>query len=150
MGEVVESDLPFERSPVTKEEARELFSDDPLKLERLEEFTEDELITVYRDGPFLDLCRGPHIPSTGQLKHYKLLSAAGAYWRGDENRQMLQRIYGTAFFDKKDLKKHLLRLEEAKKRDHRVLGKQLDLFSTDQRVGSGPDPLASQGGRDPE
>ncbi len=137
MAEVVESDLPFERRPVTKEEARDLFSDDPLKLERLEEFTEEELITVYRDGPFLDLCRGPHIPSTGYLKHYRLLSAAGAYWRGDENRQMLQRIYGTAFFDKKEMKKYLLRLEEAKKRDHRVIGKHLDLFSTDQRVGAG-------------
>ncbi|MBT8398573.1 MAG: threonine--tRNA ligase [Gemmatimonadetes bacterium] len=137
MGEVVEADYSFERQKVTKPEARDLFSDDALKLERLEEFTDDEVITVYRDGPFLDLCRGPHVPSTGRLKHYKLLSAAGAYWRGDESRQMLQRIYGTAFFEKKDLKKYLLRLEEAKKRDHRVLGKQLDLFSTDQRVGSG-------------
>jgi len=137
MSEVVEADFPFERRPVSKEEARELFSDDPLKLERLEEFTDDEVITVYRDGPFLDLCLGPHIPSTGKLKHYKLLSAAGAYWRGDERRQMLQRIYGTAFFDKKELKKHLERLEEAKKRDHRVLGKRMDLFSTDPRVGSG-------------
>ncbi len=107
MGEVVEADQPFERRRVTKEEARELFADDPLKLERLEEFTDDEVITVYRDGPFLDLCRGPHVPSTGRLKHFKLLSAAGAYWRGDENRQMLQRIYGTAFFDKKELKEHL-------------------------------------------
>ena len=137
MGEVVEADLSFERRRVTKEEAREIFSDDALKLERLEEFTDDEVITVYRDGSFLDLCRGPHLPSTGRLKHYKLLSAAGAYWRGDENRQMLQRIYGTAFFEKKELKEHLERLEEAKRRDHRVLGKQLDLFSTDQRVGAG-------------
>ncbi len=137
MGEVVASDLSFERRPVTKDEARDLFSDDALKLERLEEFTEDEEITVYQDGPFLDLCRGPHVPSTGRLKYFKLLSAAGAYWRGDENRQMLQRIYGTAFFDKKDLKKHLVRLEEAKKRDHRRIGKQMDLFSTDQRVGQG-------------
>jgi threonyl-tRNA synthetase len=137
MGEVVDSDFSFERTQVTKEEARDLFSDDPLKLERLEEFADEEVITVYRDGPFLDLCKGPHIPSTGGLRYYKLLSAAGAYWRGDESRQMLQRIYGTAFFDKKAMKKHLLRLEEAKKRDHRVLGKQMDLFSTDQRVGPG-------------
>ncbi len=137
MDEVVQSDLPFERRRVSREEARDLFSDDPLKLERLEEFDEDEVITVYRDGPFLDLCRGPHVPSTGRLEHYRLLSTSGAYWRGDENRQMLQRIYGTAFFDKKDLKAYLHRLEEAKKRDHRVLGKQLDLFSTDQRVGAG-------------
>lgn len=137
MAEVAKADLPFERRRVTKEEARELFSDDALKLERLEEFSDDEIITVYRDGPFLDLCRGPHIPSTGRVKHFKLLSAAGAYWRGDERRQMLQRIYGTAFFSEKELKEHLVRLEEAKKRDHRTLGKQLDLFSTDQRVGSG-------------
>ncbi len=137
MAQVVESDLPFERRQVTREEARELFSDDHLKLERLEEFGDDEVITVYRDGPFLDLCKGPHVPSTGRIKHFKLLNAAGAYWRGDERRQMLQRIYGTAFFDKKELNAHLRRLEEAKKRDHRVLGRQLDLFSTDQRVGPG-------------
>lgn len=137
MREVVEADYPFERRQVTKEEARVLFADDPLKLERLEEFSDDEVITVYRDGPFLDLCRGPHLPSTGYLKHFKLLSAAGAYWRGDENRPMLQRIYGTAFFDEKALEEHLHRLEEARRRDHRVLGKQLDLFSVDPRVGPG-------------
>jgi threonyl-tRNA synthetase len=137
MKEVIAADQPFERRRVTKEEARELFSDDPLKLERLEEFDDDEVITVYENGPFLDLCRGPHVPTTGRLKNYRLLSTAGAYWRGDENRQMLQRIYGTAFFDKKEMKGYLHRLEEAKKRDHRLLGKQLDLFSTDARVGAG-------------
>ena len=137
MAEVVDADYTFERRVVTVEEARELFADDPLKLERLEEFSEDEVITVYRDGPFLDLCRGPHVPSTGRLKHFKLLSGAGAYWRGDESCQMLQRIYGTAFFKKSDLSDHLERLEEAKKRDHRVLGRELDLFSTDARVGPG-------------
>ncbi len=134
---VIEADYPFERRQVTQDEARELFHDDPLKLERLEEFDEDEVITVYRDGPFLDLCRGPHLPSTGHLRHVKLLSAAGAYWRGDERRQMLQRIYGTAFFRAKELEEHLERLEEAKKRDHRVLGRELDLFTVDERVGSG-------------
>ncbi len=128
MREVVEADYSFERSRVTKEEARELFADDPLKLERLEEFDDDEVITVYRDGPFLDLCRGPHVPSTGRLANFKLLSGAGAYWRGDEKRQMLQRIYGTAFFKKDDLEGHLHRLEEARKRDHRKLGRELDLF----------------------
>jgi threonyl-tRNA synthetase len=137
MDRVISEDQPFERRRVTREEARELFSDDPLKLERLEEFDEDEVITVYQNGPFLDLCRGPHVPTTGRLRHFKLLSTAGAYWRGDERRQMLQRIYGTAFFGKKELKKHLLRLEEAKKRDHRTLGRELDLYSTDPRVGSG-------------
>ncbi len=137
MNQVIEADYPFQRREVSREEARELFRDDPLKLERLEEFDEDETITVYQDGPFLDLCRGPHVPSTGRLENFKILSSSGAYWRGDENRQMLQRIYGTAFFDEKDLEAHLERLEEARKRDHRVLGKQLDLFSTDQRVGPG-------------
>ncbi|RMH11928.1 MAG: threonine--tRNA ligase [Gemmatimonadetes bacterium] len=137
MADFAAADDPFERRVVTREEARELFADDPLKLERLEEFDEDEVITVYRNGPFLDLCRGPHVPSTGRLKHFKLLNTAGAYWRGDEKRQMLQRIYGTAFFRKGDLEEHLRRLEEARKRDHRVLGKQLDLFSTDARVGPG-------------
>ncbi len=137
MQEVIAADYPFERRRVTKEEARELFSDDPLKLERLEEFEEDEVITVYTDGPFLDLCRGPHVPSTGRLKYFSLLSSSGAYWRGDENRQMLQRIYGTAWFDKKDLAAFLERLEEAKRRDHRVLGKELDLFSIQEEVGPG-------------
>ena len=137
MAEVAQADYAFERQIVNTEEARELFADDPLKLERLEEFDEDEIITVYRDGPFLDLCKGPHVPSTGRLKHFKLLSGAGAYWRGDEKRQMLQRIYGTAFFKKQDLSDHLEQLEEAKKRDHRVLGRELDLFSTDPRVGPG-------------
>ncbi len=128
MREVVEADYTFSRQRVTKDEARALFADDPLKLERLEELGDDEVITVYRDGPFLDLCRGPHVPSTGRLKHFKLLSGAGAYWRGDEKRQMLQRIYGTAFFRKDDLEQHLERLEEARKRDHRRLGRELDLF----------------------
>ncbi len=137
MREVVEADQPFERTRVDKAEARKLFHDDPLKLERLEEFADDEVITVYRNGPFLDLCRGPHVPSTGKLKHFKLLSAAGAYWRGDERRQMLQRIYGTAFFKQAELEEHVRRLEEAKKRDHRKLGRELDLFSTDDRVGQG-------------
>ena len=95
------------------------------------------MITVYRDGPFLDLCRGPHVPSTGGVKHFKLLSTAGAYWRGDEKRQMLQRIYGTAFFSRKALDEHLERLEEARRRDHRVLGKELDLFSVQEDVGAG-------------
>ncbi|MYB06070.1 MAG: threonine--tRNA ligase [Gemmatimonadetes bacterium] len=147
MEAVVEADHPFERRIVSREEARELFSDDHLKLERLDEFDNGEVITVYRDGPFLDLCRGPHIPSTGRLRHFKLLSAAGAYWRGDERRQMLQRIYGTAFFQRKDMRKHLHRLEEAKKRDHRVLGKRLDLFSIQEEVGPGLVLWHPNGGR---
>jgi len=128
MADVAAADQMFERRQVSKSEARTLFNDDPLKLERLEEFDDDEVITVYENGPFLDLCKGPHIKSTGGLKHFKLTSAAGAYWRGDEKRQMLQRIYGTAFHKKKDLEEHLHRLEEAKKRDHRRLGRELGLF----------------------
>jgi threonyl-tRNA synthetase len=128
MAEVADGDMPFERRRVTRDEARALFADDPLKLERLEELGDDEVITVYRNGPFVDLCRGPHVPSTGRVKHFKLLSGAGAYWRGDHRRQMLQRIYGTAFHSKAALEEHLHRLEEAKRRDHRRLGRELDLF----------------------
>jgi threonyl-tRNA synthetase len=128
MAEVADADMPFERRRVTRDEARALFADDPLKLERLEELGDDEVITVYRNGPFVDLCRGPHVPSTGRVKHFKLLSGAGAYWRGDHRRQMLQRIYGTAFHSKAALEEHLHRLEEAKRRDHRRLGRELDLF----------------------
>ena len=137
MAEVTVAAQPFERRQVTKDEALQLFEDDPLKLERLEEFEDDEVITVYQNGPFLDLCKGPHVPSTGKLEHFKLLSGAGAYWRGDEKRQMLQRIYGTAFHSRPELDEHLDRLEEAKKRDHRVIGKELDLFSIQEEVGSG-------------
>ncbi|HEX9054553.1 MAG TPA: threonine--tRNA ligase [Gemmatimonadales bacterium] len=137
MGEVAKRDYPFVREVVDREEANRLFADDPLKLERIAELGPDETITVYTDGPFQDLCRGPHVPGTGRLKHFKLLHAAGAYWRGDERRQMLQRIYGTSWFKKEDLDAYLNRLEEARKRDHRVLGKQLDLFSISEIVGPG-------------
>jgi threonyl-tRNA synthetase len=128
MAEVAARDYPFVREVVDRDEANRRFADDPLKLERISELGDDETITVYTDGPFTDLCRGPHIPRTGRLKHFKLLSAAGAYWRGDEHRQMLQRIYGTAWFKKDELDAYLHRLEEARKRDHRRLGKELDLF----------------------
>ena len=137
MAEVAARDFPFVREVVDRSEARRRFADDPLKLERIAELGDDETITVYTDGPFVDLCRGPHIPGTGRLKHFKLLHAAGAYWRGDEKRQMLQRIYGTAWFKKEDLDAYLHRLEEARRRDHRVLGKQLDLFSIQETVGPG-------------
>jgi threonyl-tRNA synthetase len=137
MAEVTARDFPFVREVVDRPEARRRFADDPLKLERIAELGDDETITVYTDGPFVDLCRGPHIPRTGRLKHFKLLHAAGAYWRGDEKRQMLQRIYGTAWFKKEDLDAYLHRLEEARRRDHRVLGKQLDLFSIQEVVGPG-------------
>ena len=129
MRKVAAEKYPFVRAEVSQQEAKQVFSDDPLKLERLEDFEgSDEIISTYTDGPFTDLCRGPHVPDTSYLKHFKLLSAAGAYWRGDEKRQMLQRIYATAFFKKDELDAHLHQMEEAKKRDHRVLGKQLELF----------------------
>jgi len=137
MRDVVKADHPFRREEVTLEAGRERFRDDPLKLERLDEFDEGETISVYSDGPFVDLCRGPHLPTTGRLKHFKLLHAAGAYWRGDSRRQMLQRIYGTAWFSKQDLDEYLRRLEEAERRDHRTLGRQLDLFSIQEDVGPG-------------
>ncbi|HEY7860885.1 MAG TPA: threonine--tRNA ligase [Gemmatimonadaceae bacterium] len=129
--------FPFVRDEVNRATAQQRFIDDPLKLERLSELREDEVISTYTDGPFIDLCRGPHLPDTSRIKHFKLLHTAGAYWRGDEHRQMLQRIYGTAWWNKEDLAAYLHRIEEAKRRDHRTLGKELDLFSTDQRVGAG-------------
>ncbi len=129
MRKVVAEKYPFVREEVTLEEARKRFSDDPLKLERLADFEgTDEVISTYTDGPFIDLCRGPHVPDTSHLKHFRLLHTAGAYWRGDVKRQMLQRIYATAFFRKDDLERHLHNIEEAKKRDHRLLGRSLGLF----------------------
>jgi threonyl-tRNA synthetase len=137
MQKVIAEAFPFIRAEVKQEEARKQFADDPLKLERLAEFPDDEIISTYTDGPFTDLCRGPHVPDTSYLKHFKLLHTAGAYWRGDERRQMLQRIYATAYFTREELDQHIERIEEAKRRDHRTLGAALDLFSTDQRVGAG-------------
>lgn len=130
----------FERLEKPRAEAIALLRDlgQTLKVEHLEEgLQEEEQVSFYRQGEFLDLCRGPHIPSPKFIGAFKLMSVAGAYWKGDANNQQLQRLYGTAFFDKKDLKDYLTLLEEAKKRDHRVLGKQLELFTIDQRVGSG-------------
>jgi threonyl-tRNA synthetase len=132
MQKVVLEKYPFVRDEVSRSEAQKRFVDDPLKLERLSELADDEIISTYTDGPFIDLCRGPHVPDTSRLKHFKLTHTAGAYWRGDSKRQMLQRIYGTAFFKKDELDAHLARIEEAKKRDHRVVGRQLDLFMMHQ------------------
>src|SRR3989441_2239303 len=137
MAEVVKADYPFVREEVSRTDAKRRFKDDPLKLERIDDLGPNEVISVYTDGPFVDLCRGPHVPSTGRIKHFKLLHAAGAYWHGDERRQMLQRIYGTAWFSKDDLEAYVRRLEEARKRDHRIIGKQLDLYSIQEDVGPG-------------
>ncbi|HEX3865252.1 MAG TPA: threonine--tRNA ligase [Gemmatimonadaceae bacterium] len=132
MQKVALEKYPFVREEVSRGDAQKRFVDDPLKLERLSELGDDEVISTYTDGPFVDLCRGPHVPDTSRLKHFKLTHTAGAYWRGDSKRQMLQRIYGTAFFKKDELDAYLLRIEEAKKRDHRVVGRQLDLFMMHQ------------------
>ncbi len=137
MRKVIADKFVFERAELSRKEAQVVFQDDPLKLERLSELSEDEVISTYTDGPFTDLCRGPHVPDTSYLKHFKLLHTAGAYWRGDEKRQMLQRIYATAWFKKDDLDAYLHRLEEAKRRDHRVIAQLMDLYSTDSRVGPG-------------
>jgi threonyl-tRNA synthetase len=137
MRDLAARDDAFERREVSREEARSLFAGDPLKLERLEEIPGGEPITVYRNGAFLDLCRGPHVPSTGHLRHFRLMGASAAYWRGDERRAVLQRVHGTAWHSAEALDAHLERLAEAKRRDHRVLGPALDLFSFDARVGPG-------------
>jgi len=131
MKKIIAEDLPLEKEVLSKEEAYELLQkeNEAYKLELLEEMEDGEQVTLFRQGEFFDLCRGPHLESTGKLKAFKLLSVAGAYWRGDERNKMLQRIYGTAFMDRKELKKYLFQLEEAKKRDHRKLGQELDLFS---------------------
>ncbi|MCD6363603.1 MAG: threonine--tRNA ligase [Synergistetes bacterium] len=128
MKKIVEEDYPVIREFKTRDEAEEILKDEPYKLELLKDIP-DERISFYRQGEFIDLCAGPHVPSTGLIKYFKLLSVAGAYWRGDERNPMLQRIYGTAFPAKEMLEEHLRRLEEAKKRDHRLLGRELDLFS---------------------
>src|SRR4051794_12996559 len=128
MKKVVAEKYPFVRDEVSRDEAIKRFSDDPLKLERIEDLGADEVISTYTDGPFIDLCRGPHVPDTSYLKNFKLMHTAPAYWRGDVKRQQLQRIYATAWWKKDDLDAYLFRIEEAKRRDHRVVGRQLDLF----------------------
>lgn len=137
MKKIVDENHKIERKVVTRDEAKAFFKDDPYKLELIDAIPEDENVTLYSQGEFNDLCRGVHVPSTSKIKEFKLLSTAGAYWRGDSNNKMLQRIYGTAFFDKKDLKAHLEMLEERKERDHRKIGKDLELFANSQLVGAG-------------
>ncbi|MDQ3834731.1 MAG: threonine--tRNA ligase [Actinomycetota bacterium] len=136
MREVVGRDLPIKREEISKAEAEELYKDNPYKWEIVCDLEEGD-ITIYRQGEFFDLCRGPHVPSTGRLGAFKLQNIAGAYWRGDENKPMLTRIYGTAWPTEKELKAHLRSLEEAKARDHRKLGRELNLFSISEEVGPG-------------
>jgi len=136
MSEIIASNTPFVRDEIIKEEARRLFAAQPYKLELIDEIP-DEKVSLYRQGSFTDLCRGPHVSSTGEIKAFKLVSIAGAYWRGDENRPMLQRIYGVAFDTKEALAEHLEKLEEAGRRDHRKLGREFDLFSIHDEAGPG-------------
>ncbi|MBN1160895.1 MAG: threonine--tRNA ligase, partial [Dehalococcoidales bacterium] len=146
MGEIVKANLPFKHREITKAEAKKLFSKQPYKLELIEEIADDK-VGVYEQGNFIDLCRGPHVKSTGEIKAFKLTSIAGAYWRGDEHNAMLQRIYGVAFGSQKELDDYLARLEEAKKRDHRKLGKDLDLFLIPEEIGGGLVIYTPKGGR---
>lgn len=136
MKAIIKSNSPFTKETVSKEQAREMFKDQPYKLELIDELPEDE-VTIYKQGNFTDMCRGPHVRYTSAIKAFKLMSIAGAYWRGDEKRPMLQRIYAIAFNNKTELQAHLDKLEEAAKRDHRRINKQLNLYSTPEDIGGG-------------
>ncbi len=148
MKEIVKNKTPFKREMISKADASSQFSakGESYKVEIIEQL-QDGTVSLYRHGEFTDLCRGPHIPNTGYAKHFKLLSVAGAYWRGNENNKMLQRIYGVAFGSKDDLKAHLEMLEEAKERDHRKIGKELHLFDMNEEVGPGLALWTPEGGR---
>jgi threonyl-tRNA synthetase len=140
MREIISADYPFIREELERKKAIELFASrkEDYKVELINDLPSDvKVVSIYKDGDYMDLCRGPHIPSTGKIKAFKLLSVAGAYWRGDEKNKMLQRIYGTGFADEKSLNDYLTLLEEAKKRDHRRLGKELDLFQINEEAGAG-------------
>ncbi|MBB6448224.1 threonyl-tRNA synthetase [Geomicrobium halophilum] len=137
MQRIIDENHEILRKEVSRKEAKEIFKNDELKLELLDDIPEGETVSLYEQGEFVDLCRGVHVPSTSKLKKFKLMNISGAYWRGDSNNQMLQRIYGTAFPKQSELDEHLRLLEEAKERDHRKLGKELDLFTIDQKVGQG-------------
>jgi threonyl-tRNA synthetase len=136
MREIIAADTPFLRREVSKEEARQIFASQPYKLELINEIP-DEVVSLYQQGDFVDLCRGPHVGSSGEIKAFKLLSVAGAYWRGDERQPMLQRIYGVAFDIEEALSEHLQKIEEAARCDHRKLGRELDLFSISEEAGPG-------------
>ena len=134
---IISENHEIEGREVSKEEALEIFKEDPYKVELINDLPADEVITVYTQGDFTDLCRGGHLSATSKIKEFKLLSVAGAYWRGNSDNKMLQRIYGTAYFTKEHLEQHLVRLQEARERDHRKLGKELGIFTTSQKVGAG-------------
>ena len=137
MKKIISENVAIEGREVSRTEALEIFAADPYKVELINDLPENEVITVYTQGDFIDLCRGGHVASTSKIKEFKLLSVAGAYWRGNSDNKMLQRIYGTAYFTKEHLEQHLVRLQEARERDHRKLGKELGIFTTSQKVGAG-------------
>lgn len=139
MERIVSENLLIVRKEVSRKEALDRFGElgDPYKIELIQALSEDSVITIYEQGEFFDLCRGPHLPSTGKIKVFKLMNVAGAYWRGDAKNKMLQRVYGTAWIKKAQLDEYLRLLEEAKKRDHRKLGKELEIFTFNQLVGQG-------------
>ncbi|MEE0943951.1 MAG: threonine--tRNA ligase [Clostridia bacterium] len=147
MKKIAKENLKIERFELPREEALELMKDEPYKIELINELPEGEVISFYKQGDFVDLCAGPHINYTSKVKAYKLLSATGAYWRGNEKNKMLQRIYGTAYLTKDELEAHLERLEEAKKRDHNRLGRELELFTTSDVIGQGLPILLPKGAR---
>ncbi|MEI3376717.1 MAG: threonine--tRNA ligase [Coriobacteriales bacterium] len=137
MKEIIKADEPFVREVITRDEAKEVFKDQKFKLEHIDDLPEDVEISIYRHGDFIDLCTGPHIPRAGKVGAFKLMKLAGAYWKGDAENEQLQRLYGTAFFNKKDLKEYLHLLEEAEKRDHRKLGRELGIYMMDEEAGVG-------------
>lgn len=137
MREIIKKDEPFVREVVTRDEAKEIFKDQKFKAEHIDDLPADAEISIYRHGDFVDLCKGPHIPSSKKIGAFKLMKVAGAYWKGDADNEQLQRLYGTAFFDKKDLKDYLHMLEEAEKRDHRKLGRELGIYMMDEEAGVG-------------
>ncbi len=139
MHEIVSDNHQFVKEVITKEQAKKIFKDQPYKIELIDELGDDEELSIFTQNKFVDLCRGPHVDNTGQIntRAFKLLSIAGAYWRGDENRPMLQRVYGTAWKTPKELRSHIKHLEEIEKRDHRKLGRELKLFSMHEEAGPG-------------
>lgn len=149
MGSIVKEDLPLERFTLPREEAIRFMEEkgEPYKVELIQDLPEDAVISFYRQGDFVDLCVGPHVPSTGRIKAFKLIQAAGAYWRGDEKNKMLQRIYGTAFTKKNELDEYITALEEAKKRDHNKLGRELGYFTTVDYIGQGLPILMPKGAK---
>ena len=147
MKETIKEGFPFQREELSRADAETMFSDQPYKMELIEGLPGEEVISIYRHDEFVDLCQGPHVRGTSDIPAMKLLSVAGAYWRGDEKRPMLQRIYGTAFESEQELAEHLERLEEAERRDHRTLGRQLNLFSIHEEIGPGLIVWHPKGGR---